>query len=169
MKKIAIISLFHIFFIASLAHGNSDTQALLNTFHQYSISKCDNFILNNSHFKGQWKFFINKHVGGIDGVSTEVSAVQIFGVKNDTVKIDYSYIQTQKACFLHQRSTITSPQSCADIIDNNTWRIVADMPDTDYTVYKNNHGVELYAKDISIGEANICLQETSIRKTGKQG
>jgi hypothetical protein len=169
MKKIGVIALLSITVIAALAHGDDGKQKLLARFHDYSITQCDNFILDNSHFKGGWTFFINKHEGGIDGISTEVSVIQILGSKNDTVKIDSSYIQTKKACFLHQRSTITFPNLCADIIDSQYWRIIAELPDQDYSVYKNNNGIEVYAKDIVVGDANVCIQEINIRKKGRQG
>ncbi|ORT50846.1 hypothetical protein ST37_07870 [Vibrio sp. qd031] len=147
----------------------NDDQTLLKSFHDYGISKCDSFILENSKLKSNWNYFINKHAGGIDGPSTEVTITQIFGSKGDTVKTEDTYIQTAKKCFLRQTWTLTFPGSCSENIDGNAWYVSTKMPNKDYTTYKNAGGLELHAKEISMGNFKACVQEGSIRTSSSHG
>ena len=167
-KKTLMTLLFVGFSIASPVLANDD-QSLLKSFHKYGITKCDSFILEHSKLKGNWHFFIGKHLGGIDGTATEVSITEIFGSKNDTVKTDDSYIQTAKKCFLRQTWTVTFPGTCSDNIDGDGWYIVTKMPNKDYTKYENGRGVELFAKEISMGNFKLCVQEGSLRLSGNHG
>ena len=167
MRKTYIAVLFYFFTSSSPVFADSDNKILLNAFHKYGITKCDTFILENSRLKTNWNFFISKHAGGIDGPVTEVSVIQIFGKKTDTVKVDYSYIQSPKSCFLHSRSTITYPGSCTSNIDGDFWYISNSMPTKDYTTYTNKGGIEMQAKEISVGNFKACIQEINIRKKGK--
>ena len=156
---------------SSMSHAKSDDQTLLGSFHEYGITKCDSFILEKSPLndKNNWNFFISKHGGGIDGTSTEVSVIQIYGSKGDTVKVDYSYIQTNKSCFVHSRSTTTNPGSCSSNVDGNYWYVTGQMPNKDYVTYKNNGGIEMQAKEISVGNFKACIQEVSIRNQSAHG
>lgn len=156
---------------SSMSHAKSGDQILLDAFHEYGITKCDSFILEKSPLNGKpnWNFFISKHGGGIDGTATEVSVIQIYGSKDDTVKIDYSYIQTNKACFVHSRSTITYPGTCSSNVDGNYWYVTRKMPNKDYVTYTNSGGIEMQAKEISVGNFKACIQETSIRNQGAHG
>ena len=97
-------------------------------------------------------------VESIDG-----EEVTIYGTKGDTVKIDDSYIQTLKNCFLHSRSTITNLGSCESNIDSNDWNISSEMPNKDYTTYENKYGIEMQAKEITVGDSKVCIKETSVR------
>lgn len=151
------------------AHAENDDQVLLNSFHKYGITKCDKFILENSRLEGNWNFFISKHGSGIDGSATEVSIIRVWGVENDTLKVDDSYIQTPKSCYLHRRSTITYPGSCESNVDGNYWYVSNRMLGNDYTTYKNKGGVEMHAKEIQVGNFKACIQETGTRKKGSQG
>jgi len=147
----------------------NDDQTLLKSFHEYGISKCDSFILKNSRLKGDWNYFINKHAGGIDGPSTEVTVTQIYGSKGDTVKSEDTYIQTPKQCFLRATWTLTFSGPCSDHIDGNLWYVSTKMPNKDYTTYKNAGGVELHAKEISMGNFKACIQEGSKRISSPHG
>lgn len=167
-KKTLITLLFVGFSIASPVLANND-QTLLKAFHKYGIKKCDSFILENSALKSNWNLFINKHSGGIDGPATEVTATQIFGKKGDTVKIEDTYIQTAKKCFLKSNSTLTFPGPCSDSINGSYWYVSTKMPHKDYTGYKNANGVEMLAKEISVGNFKVCIQESFIRKSGSHG
>ena len=146
-----------------------DTQLLLNSFHEYGITKCDSFIAENSGLNGNWNYFINKHSGGIDGPATEVTVTQIYGSKDDTVKTEDTYIQTAKKCFLRSTWTLTFPGPCSDSIDGNAWYVATAMPNKDYTTYKNAGGIELHAKEISMGNFKACVQEGSKRINGNHG
>ncbi|RTR34287.1 hypothetical protein [Shewanella atlantica] len=146
-----------------------DDQILIGAFHDYGITKCDSFILENSQLQGNWNLFINKHKGGIDGPSTEVTVTQIYGSEGDTVKVEDTYIQTAKKCFLRNTWTLTFKGSCADNVDLNDWYVSNEMPNKDYTTYKNAGGLELHAKEISMGNFKACIQEGSKRSSAKHG
>jgi hypothetical protein len=164
MKMKNILSALIIYFIASSAlFAKNNDEILLDAFHKYGITECDSFILKNSKLKGNGSFFISKHFDGIDGPSTEVSIINIYGEKGDTVKIDDSYIQTMKNCFLHSRSTITNIGSCESNIDKNFWKITSQMPNKDYTTYENKYGIEMHAKEIEVGNEKVCIKETAVR------
>jgi hypothetical protein len=151
-------------------HANAnDDQTLLNYFHEYGITKCDSFILQNSKLKDDWNLFVGKHAGGIDGPTTEITITRIYGQKGDTVKIDDTYLQTPNKCYLRSAWTVTFPGTCAENIDGNLWYISNPMPGNDYTTYKNAGGIELQAKEISVGNFKACIQEGSKRLSEKQG
>lgn len=158
-------------FSAVLPYGvnANDDQILLKSFHEYGITKCDSFILKNSRLEGNWNYFIDKQNGGIDGPTTEVTITRIFGQKGDTVKIVDTYIQTAKKCFIRSAWTLNFLGSCADNIDGNSWYISSPMPNKDYTTYKNAGGIEMHAKEISMGNFKACIQEGSKRDSGSQG
>lgn len=149
----------------AFADQDGDDKKLLDYIHKYGITKCDDFILENSRLKNNWHFSIQKHVDGIDGLATEVSIIRIFGGKNDTLKIDDSYIQTQKNCYLHQRATLTFAGPCSSSINGDAWYVFDEMADTDYTKYKNKNGLEMLAKEISVGNFKACVHEHSIRSS----
>jgi hypothetical protein len=150
-------------------YAESDDQTLLDSFHEYGITKCDKFILENSSLVANWNYFISKHAGGIDGSATEVSLIRIWGEENDTVKVDDTYIQTPKNCYLHTKLIATYAGSCESNIDGKYWYVSTRMPGKDYTHYENNGGVDMHAKEIRVGNFKACIQETSIRKKGNQG
>jgi len=163
MKKNLLSIVMICFATSSVIFAQSNEEILLDSFHKYGITKCDAFILKNSRLEGNANLFINKHKGGIDGPSTEVSIITIYGKKGDSVKVDDSYIQTAKNCFLDSRSTVTNSGSCESNIDSNYWQVSLKMPDKDYTTYKNRYGIEMQAKEISVGDLKACIKETSIR------
>ncbi len=167
MTRVVLLSLAAA--VAGNSHAESNDQILLNSFHEYGITKCDKFILENSRLEGNWNLFISKHAGGIDGSATEVSVIRIWGTENDTVKVDDSYIQTPKNCYLHHRSTVTYPGSCESNVDGNYWYVSNRMPGKDYTTYTNKGGADMQAKEIQVGNFKACIQETGIRKKGNHG
>ncbi len=146
-----------------------DNRMLLNSFHDYGITQCDTFILENNVLEGNWHFFINKHSGGLDGPSTEVSVVTITGEKGDTTKRDYSFVETAKKCFVHKRTTITFIGECSSKINKDFWHVSTPMPRKDYTTYKNKHGLEMQAKDIYNKNFKACVLEYSVREKGQHG
>lgn len=167
--KLGLKSLLFSSALLSCGVSANDDQTLLELFHEYGIKKCDAFILQNSRLQDNWNLFIGKHAGGIDGPTTEVTITRIFGEKGDTVKVDDTYIQTANKCFLRSAWTLTFSGSCADNIDGNAWYISTPMPNKDYTTYKNAGGIEMHAKEISMGNFKACIQEGSKRDSGKHG
>ncbi|MCA3958313.1 hypothetical protein JKP11_22040 [Vibrio vulnificus] len=105
----------------------------------------------------------------MDGPATEVTITNIWGSKGDTVKTESTYIQTAKNCYLRETWTVTNPGSCRDNIDGNYWYVSTEMPNKDYTTYKNSGGIELHAKEISVGNFKACVQEGSKRSSAKHG
>ncbi len=143
--------------------AKNNQEILLNAFHKNGITKCDKFISKNSRLGGNFNVFIDKHINGIDGPSTEISIVTILGTAGETVKFDDSFIQTAKNCVLHSRSTATKKGSCSSNINLKNWTITSSMPKKDYTAYENKFGVRMYTKELSVGEAKICIIEASLR------
>lgn len=146
-----------------------DNKILLEAFHKYGIKKCDNFIIENSGLIGNWNYNINKHSDGMDGVATEVTLTTFWGSKGDTIKTDATYIQTAKNCYLRETWTLTKPGACEENVDGDFWYVTNKMPDKDYATYKNKGGVELHAKDITVGNFNACLEEGSKRLSAPHG
>ena len=171
VKVVSSVLVFTSAIFSSTSFAKSDNQILLDAFHEYGITKCDSFILDNSPLndKKNWNVFISKHAENFDDTVKEVSIIQIYGSKGDTVKVDYSYIQTDKSCFVHSRSTITFPGSCSSNVDSNYWYVTEQMPNKDYVTYKNNGGVEMQAKEISVGNFKACIKETFSRNQGAHG
>ena len=162
MKILLSIVMIYLVTSSTLFAQNED-KILLTAFHKYGITNCDAFIIKHSKLQTNWNFFLSKHMDGIDGPSTEVTIISIFGNKGDTIKVDDSYIQTAKNCFLHSRATLTNEGSCASSINSERWKVSLEMPNKDYTTYENKYGMEMQAKDISFGNFQACLVETSVR------
>lgn len=156
--------------IASPVQAQSDNEKLLSLFHKYNITKCDSFIVENSPIEGvkNWSVQISKHGGGIDGPTTEVTLIRLYGSPGDTVKEDVSYIETVNNCYAHKRMTLTYPGRCEDNIDSSSWSVVDKYPKLDYKKYDNGNGVDLFAKDIRIESGYACVQELSLRISGAQ-
>lgn len=148
---------------------DEDDRRLLKAFHEFGITRCDSFILQNSRLTGNWYFYMSTHENNVDGPSKEASIIRILGEQGDTIKIDDTFIQSPKKCYLVSRHTLILAGSCASNIDSAHWRVSNSMPDKDYTAYVNRGGVEMHAKEINLGGARACLQEAAIRKNGEQG
>lgn len=155
--------LFIVFFNLPLTALANNSQQLLKQFHSLGITHCDEFISKNIPVKGQWKFFLTKHEGGLDGPSTEVSMVQIHGEKSNSLKNNYTFIQTLKKCFLHKTGSIHTQKPCSESINSKQWKIQYNLPDFDYKRYKNSAGIVLYTKPLS---KNSCLLEYDFRSKG---
>jgi hypothetical protein len=166
MKRIlALLASVYITMSSGIVLAETDDQILLNSVHKYGITKCDKFIIKNSKLIGNWNFFISKHKGAINETVNELSIIQIYGSKNDTVKTDDTYIQSNKGCFVHQRSTTSFSGPCSEHVDMTAWYVSTDMPDKDYTSYKNKGGVEMHVKEISMGNFKACIQEVGVRNS----
>ena len=158
------------FYSNLFAKTNQDI--LLSAFHKNGITKCDKFITKHSRLNGKFNVFISKHEDGIDGPSTEVSIITIYGDKGTTFKFDDSYVQTAKNCALHSRSIATKIAPCDSVIDPVKWFRTSPMPNKDYSAYKNKVGFDLYAKELTVGDKKVCIMEASMRikefKKGKE-
>lgn len=157
------ISLLLFFNIANTANANEANQGLLKQFHSLGITHCDEFINKHVSVNGQWKFFLTKHAGGLDGPATEVNMVQIHGSKVNSLKSNYTFVQTLKKCFLHKTGHIVSNMSCEDSINKEIWQPQYKLPDFDYQRFKNKKGMVLYTKPLS---TKSCLLEFEFRTKG---
>ncbi len=167
--RLVIISITAAYLTYSQAALANEESKLLKAFHRYGITKCDKFIKKNSPLKTNWNYFINKISGGMDGPATEVTITRIWGSKGDTVKSDETYIQTAKNCYLRQSWSLTFNGTCTNNVDGDAWYISTAMPDKDYTTYTNRGGVEMHAKEISVGNFKACLQEGYRRTSAAHG
>jgi hypothetical protein len=166
MKKLLALFIYVFITLASgITHAETDDQILLNAFHKYGLNKCDKFILANSKLGENWNFFISQHVDAIDDNVKEVSIIQIFGSKNDTVKRDISFIQSKKGCFYQRKTTVTYSGACSQNLDLDAWYVAKEMQSKDYKQYKNKGGVDMYVKEISVGNFKACIQESDSRNS----
>lgn len=149
------------------SYAETNKNPILDEFHKFGITHCDEFIQKNTAALGSWKFFIHKHPGGIDGPSTEVSLTQISGKPGQSIKTDYTFIQTLKQCFLHKRGQVTAFDSCDKAVDSKIWNIQFNLPDYDYKRYKDQKGIILYAKELELGGKKACLLDYEFRTKGK--
>lgn len=164
-KMFLIIISAYAVLASGIALAEDADKILLDSFHEYGITKCDKFILEKSKLKSNWNFFISKHPGIKDSPVKEASIIQIFGSSNDTVKTDQSYMQTKNACFVHDKTTVTYSGSCSEHVDANYWYVSTAMSSKDYTEYANKGGVKMYAKEITVGNFKACIQEIVVRNT----
>jgi hypothetical protein len=165
MKFFYKVLFFGIMLISSKTLGDkSSNKPLLEAFHEYGITKCDDFIVENSPLNQNWYFVIEKHMSDIDEKIKEVSVRQIYGSEGDTIKSDDSYIQTSEACYLHKRRTLTYTGPCSSNINFDYWYVSNKMPDKDYTEYTNKNGLKMFAKEISVGNFKACIHEYSLRQ-----
>ncbi len=160
MRKLLPLATFvFITFISVQVHAETDDELLLRTFHKYGIYRCDKFILKKSKLEKNWNFFISKHADAIDEAVREVSLIQIYGTKDDNVKIDATFIETKQACFVHLRTRIVDSGPCKSKINLDAWYVSEAMPDKDYNQYTNKGGVQLLAQEITVGNFKACVKE----------
>ncbi len=155
----------------SLPVNADNNDILLKAFHKYGIDKCDNLIANHSTFNGNGllDYVIEQYPGGIDGSATEVTVTRIIGSKGSTIKSVESYIQTPKKCYLNLESTVTQSGTCSSNMNGDVWYISSKLPTKDYTIYKSSSDIQIYAKDISVGNFKACIKETSWRTSTNHG
>lgn len=160
-KNTLYLLLFSLPINSSMA--SSSDRNLLKNFHELGITHCDEFIQKNIQAKGDWKFFLSKHAGGLDGPTTEVTMVQIYGDKKNSFKNDYTFVQTLKKCFLHKRGTITAQEACSSAVNPQLWKIQFNLPGYSFKRYRDKKGIILYSNELS---ANQCLIEYEFRTKG---
>ncbi|BCN92228.1 hypothetical protein THMIRHAM_00130 [Thiomicrorhabdus immobilis] len=163
MKSLVLSALM---FTTLQSYAQTNKDPMLDEFHKFGITHCDEFIQKNTENMGNWKFFIDKYSGGIDGPSTEVSLTQISGKPGQSFKTDYTFIQTLKQCFLHKRGKITAFDSCAKAVDSKIWTLQFDLPNYGYKRYTDSKGIILYTKELELGGKNACLLEYEFRTKG---
>lgn len=164
MKKLIVITAStYLALVSGVVLAADDNGKLLNSFHNYGITKCDKFIIKNSGLESHWNYFISRHADDISDTVKEASVIQIYGSVDDTVKTDDSYIQSKNGCFLDSRSTITHSGPCKDHVDMDSWYVSKEMPGKDYTQYTNKGGVTMQVKEISVGNFKACIKETTRR------
>jgi len=163
MKKLIVTTLLLFSWQANASENQND---LLKQFHDFGITHCDDFIKKNTATPGEWKFFMNKQPGGLDGPTTEVSLTQISGKAGQSIKTDYSFIQTLKSCFLHKTGQIIAFDSCDKAVDKKVWNLQFNLPGFDFKRYKDPKGVVLFTKEITIDDKNICFLNYDFRTTG---
>lgn len=161
VKYLALLLLISPFEFVSA--NNSDTK-LLKEFHELGITHCDEFIQKNIQTKGDWKFFLSKHAGGLDGPTTEITMVQIYGDKKNSFKNDYTFVQTLKKCFLHKRGLITAQEPCSAAVNPEIWKIQFNLPGYSFKRYRDKKGIVLYSNELS---PNQCLIEYEFRTKGE--
>lgn len=151
---------------SSLAIAQDNQPKLLKQFHEFGITHCDEFIAKNTATKGPWKFFMNKHPGGIDGPSTEVSLTQISGKPGESLKTNYMFIQTLKQCFMRKSGQVMVNDSCQNAVDKTVWNLQYNLPNFDYKRFKDKKGVILFSKEIQLGGEKACLLDYEFRSSG---
>ena len=143
-------------------------QKLLNAFHEYGITHCDSFIIKQNLLKKNWYYILKHNTDFIDKNVKEVLLTVMYGAKNDTVKVNYAFMQTPDTCFVRTSSTVSFSGTCAKNIDLNNQYIYAENPEIDYTHYKNNGDGELLAKEITVGNFKACFEEYNVLYKGKR-
>ncbi len=168
--RCSLATLFAIAFLGSnIAIASKDDDSLLQLFHKHGITKCDSFILEHGKLKGNWSFNISSHIGLNDKNFAEVSGTTVTGKEGDTIKETQSFIQTPSACYVFDLSTVTGQGHCSDNdnIDKNMWYVKDEMDGRDYKKYTNKGGVNLYAKEITVGNFSACVMEYESRNSSK--
>lgn len=164
MEAIKLISFLVCVFVANTALA--DNQKLLKMFHDYGMTKCDNYIIQNSGLdeKPNWSLDISKHEGVPSGAVAEVILTTIYGSKGDTIKQDDVYLQTEKGCYLRSVVVASFSGTCEKNIDGDFWYVSNPLKSVDYTKYSNAGGTTIYARDLKLGNFNACILEYVISK-----
>jgi|SRR5690554_308511 len=171
MKAIKLIGLLVCVFAANTAFANNN-QRLLKLFHDYGMTKCDSYIIENSGLdeKPNWSVDISKHDGEVSSKAAEVILTTIYGSKGDTIKQDDVYLQTEKGCYLRTVVAVSFSGTCEKNIDGDFWYVSNPLQSGDYTKYSNAGGTTMYAKDLKLGNFSACVIEyVTSRPQGKHG
>ena len=149
----------------------TNNQELLNLFHKYKMTKCDKFILKNTNLinKPNWSLDIERPNSPIGKGYSIVTLILTYGSKGDTVKKDFTFVETPKRCILTERATITFNGSCSQNINGDFWYISSRMPRLDYTAYKNKGSAPMLAKEIDVGNFKLCIQEMRLNSESRLG
>lgn len=135
------------------------------------MTKCDKFILKNANLmnKPNWSLDIerpNSHIG--KGYSL-VTLILTYGHKGDTLKRDFTFVETPKRCILTERATITFNGPCSENINGDYWYISSQMPKLDYTAYTNKGHAPMLAKEVNMGNFKLCIQEMRLTSESNLG
>lgn len=135
------------------------------------MTKCDKFILQHASLqnKPHWSFDIEKPHKSVGKGYSAVTLVVTYGNKGDTIKRDFSFLQTPEQCILTERSTLTFNGSCSQNIDGDHWFISNQMPEIDYTEYKNKGNVPMLVKEVNVGNFKLCVQEMRLMSVSQLG
>ena len=169
---VGIVTLIFITACSSMsAVANEDDATLLNAFHKKGITKCDSFILENGKLQGNWHIVTSTHPGLNNDSFKELGLIQVTGKKGDSVKITQSYIQTPTACYMSGVTTVTFSGRCSDRdnIDPDYWYVKDEMEGLDYKKYENKGGIDMFAKEISVGNFTACVIDYHKRQQVKIG
>jgi hypothetical protein len=161
MKNKILLLMLLTFSIQALSAEKSSDDELLDLFHKKGITHCDKIILEHASLKDKphWSYDIyNFPLVASKGYS-EVTVVEVFGYKDDSVKFDLTFQETPNECTLTKRVTITFNGPCSDNISGDYWFIDNKMDFLDYTKYKNKNGAPLLAKEVSVGNFKVCIEE----------
>ena len=165
------MALFFLTLLPFNGFASTDDQKLLDLFHKHGMNKCDKFILQNASLKNKpnWSLDIEDSGTSIGKNYPMVTLVVVYGFKGDTVKTDYSFIETPTNCYLSKRSTVSANGSCDDHVDGDIWYIANQLPYIDYTLYYNKGHVPMYAKETNVGNFKFCVQEYRLDNESKHG
>ena len=143
--------------------NNQINDVLLKKFHKIGITKCDNFIMQHSFIDNSkhsnWYYDLIYIPQKNANSTKQATLVFFYGYKNDSVKITYNYSQNDKECILIKVATGTFSGSCIDNVNADYWYVVNNMNNLDYIKYKNPGGVDMYAKEIKVGNFKACITE----------
>lgn len=148
-----------------------DNHELLKLFHKYGMTKCDKFILKNVNLsnKPNWSLDIEKPNSPLAKGNSIVTLIIAYGKKGDTVKSDFSFVETPNRCILTKRATITFNGSCSKNIDGDYWFISNRMSKLDYTAYQNKGNAPMLAKEVNVGNFKLCIQEFRLTSDSQLG
>ncbi|WP_454783336.1 hypothetical protein [Legionella sp. WA2022007384] len=139
----------------------SDNEQLLKQFHNYGMTHCDQFIINQTDLlnKTNWSFDIESPSNSLGKGYSVVTLIITYGSKGDSIKQDLSFIETPNRCILTKRATLTSKGPCSQSINADYWHISDSRPKIDYSSYRNKGNVPMLAKEINVGDFKACIQE----------
>lgn len=155
---------------SSVAQAETTNQDIIDVMNKQGINGCDSLIERRSPVEvlNNWYIDINKHAGGIDGPTQEVTIRRTFvGDNGKTMRIEDTYIQTPERCYITSVSqSVLKGGTCRQFLGStDDWKLVSKMEGTSYSKYKSAGGADALAETIKGPGLNACVVEFVSRKS----
>lgn len=170
-KNIHYAAFFMILSTCASAGAENGSAFFFRNAHNAGVTKCDAAINRTVGPQSGFDIFSSFDSGAGDDIQTnapvdkrlkKIDAHFVLGSAGDSILVTLSVIQDVGTCYISMRSTITYSSTCDKSIDGDFWNKVSNYSTNDYSRYVNPGGVDMYAKDIKVGNFNMCIHETVV-------
>lgn len=170
-KKMIYLTFGLIALVPKILNAENASGFYFRVAHEAGVTKCDTAINKVIGSQSSFDIFKIYDSGSGDDILTaspvdkslkKIEANFVLGNVGDSFLVTLTVIQDVNTCFVSKRTITTFSNTCKNSIDGNYWNKVNDYSTNDYSRYMNPGNVAILAKDIKVGNFNMCIQDTSL-------